>query len=299
MCDPARAPREHPLPKGDRFGVIAFTARKAAAPSESRRGSKTAAIDRCLRGRRIIPSSSGRIRVALTLAGFIHCLDLPAVVIFGQRCVLLGLAGRREIGGRRERGGRLLGQGLAGAGGEEDQLSFGKAMRHPAALGEPGSVFGLAGAAGRSSAIHRVPHPSPQGGVRAAPGREASRELHGRRCATMPQDMALLSVLPAATRGASPLAGKAGLAVLLRAAFPPPPGLPATREDNRKAASPLAGLWLLQEMEGTPHETAFPEPSPRSAPFVIQANPVAFKLPRYQSCSGIRVRSAPALEQGI
>lgn len=46
--------------------------------------------------------------------GFIHCLDLLAVVIFGQHHVLLGLAGRREIGGRRERGGELLGQGLVG-----------------------------------------------------------------------------------------------------------------------------------------------------------------------------------------
>lgn len=172
-------------------------------------------------------------------------------------------------------------------------------MGHPAALGEPGSVFGLAGAAGCSSATRWGPHPSPQGGVRAAPGREASRALQGRRHAAMPQDMALLSICLAATRGTSPLAGKAGLAVLLRAAFPPPPGLPATRKDNRKAASPFTGLWLLQEMEGTLHETAFPEPSPRSAPLVIQANPVAFKLPRYQSCSGIRVRSAPALEQGI
>lgn len=120
VCDPARAD----APEGDRFGGIAFAARKAVAPSESRRGSKTAAIDRCLRGRQIIPSSSGRIRVALALAGFIHCLDLPAVVIFGQHRVLLGLAGRRETGGRRERGGRLLGQGW-GRGGKKSSSSLG------------------------------------------------------------------------------------------------------------------------------------------------------------------------------
>jgi len=45
--------------------------------------------------------------------GFIHCLDLSAVVIFGQHHIFLGLIGRGKIGGRRKRGGRLLGQGLA------------------------------------------------------------------------------------------------------------------------------------------------------------------------------------------
>lgn len=38
-------------------------------PSGSSRGPQMASIDRCLIGRRIIPSSSGRIRVALALTG--------------------------------------------------------------------------------------------------------------------------------------------------------------------------------------------------------------------------------------
>lgn len=38
-------------------------------PSGSSRGPQMAAIDRCLIGHRIIPSSSGRIRVALALTG--------------------------------------------------------------------------------------------------------------------------------------------------------------------------------------------------------------------------------------
>lgn len=66
---PPPSPPHEPAPEGDCFGGIAVTTGKAAAPSESCRGPYTAAIDRCLRGRRIIPSSSGRIRVALTLAG--------------------------------------------------------------------------------------------------------------------------------------------------------------------------------------------------------------------------------------
>ncbi|XP_061210008.1 uncharacterized protein LOC133212505 [Neopsephotus bourkii] len=61
------------------------------------------------------------------------------------------------------------------------------------------------------------------------------------------------------------------------------PGLP-TKHQDKKLPPHSARLWLLQEMEGTAHKTTSPQPSPR---LVIQAKPVAFKLPRYQSCSGI------------
>lgn len=104
----------------------------------------------------------------------------------------------------------------------------------------------------------------------------------------MPQDFAVLPIYPAATRGASPLTGKAGLAILLCVAFPPPPGLPVKRKDNKKLPPCSAGFRSCKRSRA--RRTKPPLPS-----FPHARRHLSFKqTPWPLSCQG--TRAAPESE---
>lgn len=164
----------------------------------------------------------------------------------------------------------------------------------PAGMSHPPRRLGLADTAGccsQGSASHQDPHCPSKPGTTGGAGRAGARGIQeplGRRRTAMPQDFALLPIYPAVTRGASPLTGKAELAILLCVAFPPPPGLPVKREDNKKLPPRSAGFHSCKGWRA--RHTKPPLPS-----FPRTRRHLSFKqTPWPLSCQG--TRAAPELE---
>lgn len=124
----------------------------------------------------------------------------------------------------------------------------------------------------------------------------------------MPQDSELLSTYPAAsavTCSTAPLAGKAQCSTLLCV------GLAFQRhtfclQSTKTMKGSLPAQWALTPPAPLPArdrghaaQNRLSRAFPALSATCHSSNPVAFKLPRYQSCSGIGVSSASALEQGI